>query len=584
MRPVPVKKHHWAVLVILAVVAINTLVTLRQEHITGSQADLLAEVYKHQDPSLYSSDGVFAGSGNDAAWRLNLPAWQSIVAWAIEFAGPDEPINALRLMGAGMLCLYLLGMYVLLYRQTHSTSVATLVAVASMAIFSTSRPYWGLGPIFTVTPASLYLSVVPLLALGFVRTHKKPLILVVFFAVGLCGNIHLVSAVNLAAVMFIAMLGLGRLKPGAWLRAGASLAAAVIGASPALYHYYVTFSQTGTFAFPMMTWQGLRTVLDHSGMNVLYPEVLIEALRWLPVACALVAPVIIILCLAGRYRASNLGEWLGMLIAAVFVAFGLHGLIQATVWWFSPASGGPVLIGLFEALRIAMLPLYVLLAQATVHLLRMTHRHRAWVRVTAGLLTAVYLGSSYNTLPIRHMVTDMVARTSKRQTFSRQRLRSESESELRRIASWASMSTARDALFITNKAEMRLYSQRSLLACRADLQYMLHLQPERACEWDETIIAQRKLLKPSRATQTDANKIVEFADEHRKRRRLADVPTYFLIRAKSAPLPNERLEQIDPPDKKWGKYWRLFRVVPAKPATAPATIPAETTTTTTRNS
>ncbi|MCK4625212.1 MAG: hypothetical protein KAV00_07875, partial [Phycisphaerae bacterium] len=345
-------------------------------------------------------------------------------------------------------------------------------------------------------------------------------------------------------------------------------------------HYYVTLSPAGKFALPTMTWQGLRTVLNHSGMNVLYPEVLIEALRWLPVACALVAPVIIILCLAGRYRASNLSEWLGMLIAAVFVAFGLHGLIQATVWWFSPASGGPVLIGLFESLRIAMLPLYVLLAQATVHLLRMTHRHQAWVRVTAGLLTAVYLGSSYNTRPIRHMVTDMVAQTSKRKTFSRHRLRSEAQSELRRIASWASLSTARDALFITNKAEIRLYGRRSLLACRADLQYMLHLQPERACEWDETIIAQRRLLKPSRATQTDANKIVEFADEHRKRRRLADVPTYFLISAKSAPLPNDRLEQIDPHDKKWGKYWRLFRILPPKPTT----VPAATTTTATSNS
>jgi len=428
------------------------------------------------------------------------------------------------------------------------------------------------------------MSVVPLLALGFVRTHKKPLILVVFFLVGLCGNIHLVSAVNLAAVMFIVMLGLGRLKPGAWIRGAGALAAAIAGASPALYHYYVTFSPSGKFALPVMTWQNLRTVLDHSGMNVLYPEVLIEALRWLPVACALVAPVIIILCLAGRYRASNLGEWLGMLIAAVFVAFGLHGLIQAAVRWLSPSSGGPVLIGLFEALRIAMLPLYVLLAQATVHLLRMTHRHQAWVRVTAGLLTAVYLGSSYNTRPIRHMVTDVVARTSKRKTFSRHRLRSEAQSELRRIASWASLSTAGDALFITDKAEMRLYGRRSLLACRADLQYILHLQPERACEWDETIIAQRGILKPSSATRTDANKIVEFADEHRKRRRLANVPTYFLISAKSAPLPNDRLEQIDPPDKKWGKYWRLFRIVPAKPATAPAIVPAATTTTATSNS
>ena len=582
MRPVPAKKHHWAVLVILAVVAINTLVTFRQEHVTGSQANLLAEVYKRQDPSLYSSDGVFADSGAGAAWRLHLPAWQSVLASAIDLGGPDEPINALRLLGAGMLLLYLLSMYVLLYRQTHSTSVATLVAVASMAIFSTSRPYWGLGPIFTVTPASLYLAVVPLLALGFVRTHKKPLVLVVFFAAGLCGNIHLTSAVNLAAVMFVAMLGLGRLKPAAWARAAASLSAAAIGALPAIYHYYVTFSPAGTFHLPAMTWQNLRKVLDHSGMNVLYPEVLIEALRWLPVACALVAPVVIILCLAGRYRASNLSEWLGMLIAAVFVAFGLHGLVQLAFRWFSPVSGWPVMIELFEALRLAMLPLYVLLAQATVHLLRMTHRHRAWVRVTAGLLTAVYLGSSYNTRPVRHMVTDLVASVAERDLFSRHRLHRVREAELRRVASWASRHTADNALFITSKAEIRLYARRSLLACPADLPYMLHLWPQRACEWDETLLAQRRVLKPCQSARADADKIIEFADRYRRRRqRLPAVPTYILIRAKSAPTPNDRIEQIDSPNVKWGRYWKLFRILPAKPTTAPATVPSTTPTTNT---
>ncbi|MDY7010610.1 MAG: hypothetical protein SVV80_07645 [Planctomycetota bacterium] len=574
MRPVPVKKHHRVVLVILAVVAINTLVTFRQNHITGSQANLLAEVYKRQDPALYSSDDVFAGTGDNSVYRLNLPAWQSVLASAIDIGGPDEPINALRLLGAGMLLLYLLSMYILLYRQTHSTSVATLVAVASMSIFSTSRPYWGLGPIFTVTSASLYLTVVPLLVLGFVRTHKKPAVLLVFFLVGLCGNIHFMSAANLAIVMLTAMLGLGRLKPGAWVRAAGSLTAAVVGASPAIYHYYVTFSSSGAFRLPSMSWQCLRSVLDNSGMNVLYPGVLIEALRWLPVACTLVAPVVIILCLAGRYRASNLGEWLGVLISAVFVSFCLHGLVQIVLRWFSPASGLPVLIELFEALRLAMLPLYVLLAQATVHLLRMTHRHRSWVRVTAGLLAAVYIGSSYNTRPIRHMVGDAVAGVAERNLFSRRRLRDAEQTELREVASWASRHTAEDALFISSRAEIRLYGRRSLLACPSDLPYILHLWPGRAGQWDETISAQRNILRPCQSARADADKIIEFVDRYRQRQRLSAVPTYILFPARSAPIPNDRILQIDSPDGKWGRYWRLFRIIPAKPATAPATMPA----------
>ncbi len=589
MRPIPTKKHHWAVLVILAVVAINTLVTFRQNHITGSQANLLAEVFKRQEPALYGSDDVFAGNGVNSASRLNLPAWQSVLASAIDIGGPDEPINALRLLGAGMLLLYLLSMYVLLYRQTHSTSAATLVAVASMSIFSISRPYWGLGPIFSVTPASMYLTVVPLLVLGFVRTHKKPAVLLVFLAAGLCGNIHFISAVNLSVVMLAAMLGLGRLKPGAWVRAAGSFAAAVVGASPAIYHYYVTFSAAGAFHLPAMTWQGLRSVLDNNGVNVLYPEVLIEALRWLPVACALVGPVVIILCLTGRYRANNLGEWLGMLISAVFVSFGLHGLVQIAVRWFSPVSGWPVLIELFEALRLAMLPLYVLLAQATVHLLRMTHRHRAWVRVTAGLLAAVYIGSSYNTLPIRHMVGDAVAGISERDLFSRRSLRYAKEAELREVASWVGRNTATDALFISSRAEIRLYGRRSLLACPSDLPYMLHLWPGRAREWNETINAQRRVLTPYQSARADTDKIIEFVDGYRQRRRLSDVPIYILFPARSAPTPNDRVRQIDSPNDKWGRHWQLFRILPSEPTTttapttAPSTTPTTNTTTATSN-
>ena len=184
-----------------------------------------------------------------------------------------------------------------------------------------------------------------------------------------------------------------------------------------------------------------------------------EALRWLPVACAIVGPVVVILCLTGRYRASNVGEWIGLLISAVFVSFGLYGFVQLVIWRFSPATGGPVPINLFESLRLSMLPLYILLAQATVHLLRMTHRHRAWVRLTAGLLAAVYLGSSYNTLAIRHMVGDAVARLSKRDMFGKRHQRYAAEDELREVASWVGRNTSPDSLFISSRTEIRLYAQ-----------------------------------------------------------------------------------------------------------------------------
>ena len=57
---------------------------------------------------MYGSDDVFAGTGADAAWRLHLPAWQSVLASAVDLGGQAEPINGLRMIGAGMLLLYLL--------------------------------------------------------------------------------------------------------------------------------------------------------------------------------------------------------------------------------------------------------------------------------------------------------------------------------------------------------------------------------------------------------------------------------------------------------------------------------------------
>ena len=100
MRPIPSKKHHWAVLVLLAVVAINTALTFVSPRASADQANMLAEVYKQQDPALYGHDEVFGPSGAGAPWRLRLPAWRALLGAAVWLAGPADPVNALRMLGA----------------------------------------------------------------------------------------------------------------------------------------------------------------------------------------------------------------------------------------------------------------------------------------------------------------------------------------------------------------------------------------------------------------------------------------------------------------------------------------------------
>ena len=72
MRPIPARRHHWAVVVLVGVVAANTALTYRQVNITDDQANMLAEVLKSDNPLLYPSDDVFSDSGDGAAWRLRL--------------------------------------------------------------------------------------------------------------------------------------------------------------------------------------------------------------------------------------------------------------------------------------------------------------------------------------------------------------------------------------------------------------------------------------------------------------------------------------------------------------------------------
>lgn len=561
MRPLPPKRHHWALAVLVAVVAGNTALSFRQSNITDDQANMLAEVLKRKNPALYRSDEIFGSSGPAALWRMRLPAWQALLGGAVRLGGAGDPLNALRILGAACMLLYLLGMYLLLLRQTHNAPMAALLAVMSVAIFSLKRPYWGVGPIFAVTPATLYLAFVPLLVLGFVQLRRRWSITGVFFLAGLCGNIHLTSAINLVLVMGIALLLLERFRGRAWALAGLSGAAAALGAAPAIYHYAATFGAAG-ISLPEMSIAQLRSILQLTGSNVLYPEPLTQVLRWLPLAVLLAAPAAIILTRAGRYRVRDLGAWLWLLGAAGIVAFVLHGVSQFVGWRLSTL---PPVIEFFDAFRLAMLPLYVLFAQAMINLIRLARRNRAWVRAGLAALVVGYLGSSYNARPIRHMVRDAVAALAEKEPLRSDR--GDKRERLRSIARWAGRDahTPPDATFLCGEAEIRLYARRSVLFCPADVRYLYHLAPQRLAQWAENLRTQRTLLNPPEGTPADADRIVAFLDTYWQQRAGPAAPTYVLIPSRSAPPATARLQEIALPDGTRGQHWRLFRLVPFVP-------------------
>ncbi len=562
MRPTPSTRHYRALAALLAVLAVNTLLSFRQTNVTGDQANMLAEAFKGRDPSLYVYDGIFGDSGPGALWHARPPAWRWLLAGAVRLVGRDDPLNALRLMGAVAALLYLLFLYVLLYRQTRSTTGAAVVAMLSTAIFSTKRPYWGLGPVFSVTPANLYLAFVPLLVtlfLGACSPRRKGaggwLVVAVFALLGLLGNLHLSSAVNLAAVLLITLLARQRARPEAWAQAAASVAAAAAAAAPTLLYYDWTVQAAGAApaAIPM---DAVRGVLKLARIDVLFPGAAIQFLWWLPMAAVLAVPAAVILFRGGRYRMREQAVWLWMLAAAVGVALGAQGVSQLVGLL---RDRPPPIIEFFAALRLAALPLYVFFAQAAVHLFRQTRRHRTWVRAGLFLFAVVYLGCSFNTRTVRHMVQEAILALGwdgpdgpeqpsppapeppqpprPWREILRHDLRSGRARELESLAQWArdERHTPRNALFITDREEIRLHARRSILCAADDVRYLFHLAPQELQPWAERFREQQERLRPREGHPASAERIVRFVDEHRPPLVALPIPSYVLLRRETAP-------------------------------------------------
>lgn len=559
MRPVPARRHHWALLALAGVVALSAFLSGHDGTLTGEQNNLLAELYKSRDPGLYPTDGLFANSAYPDAWRLNLPAWNNLLYSAVQVAGADEPAGGFRLLGAAALSLFLLGMYMLIYRQTHSTSSATLGAIISMAVFFTSRPFWGMGPLFTVTPATVYLAVVPLIVLAFMRSIRRERAAWVCLAAGLAGNIHLWSAVNLVLVLVLTLLVVGRFRAKTWLMAFVCLAAAAIGAAPAIWHYAAMPAPAGqTPATYATAWEAMRA----SGQNLLFPNALEDLLRALPLVGVLMIPTAVVLIRAGRFRVLQFGGWVVMLGAVLFVALGLHGLMQLIAWKRDTLPP----LGFYEALRLAMLPMYILFAQAMVHLLRLAQTHRPAVRAGLIAFVVVFMGTSYNTRQVRYWAQDIIADWSGQERPGNRRYGDDWESAV--IGRWlhGSGRAAGNALVFTWEPEARSFGRRSMWCGQDDMRYYYYLAPGQLQQWADNVTEQRRLLRPPDRKAADAQQVVRFVDWYWAQRPGPAAETFLVFPANSAPPADPRLQLVEV--KGAGNYWKLYRCLP-EPTTQP---------------
>lgn len=550
--------------------------------LTDEQVNVATNVIRATQPDLYSHDPVFGSSG---LWQFNSPAWQWYLQQVYRASGAadkpadqwtsDDVLPAFRILVGPLTLIYLAGMYLLLWQQCRSWSVACYTAILSMAmIFVPGGSFWGLGPLSSMAPSTVVMVFIPLLVWAMLRWSNSPAILWVFFAAGLLANVQAVTGMNFALVLALTYLGYQRWRPRAWGMALLGGLIALAAASPYLWHFASLrlALSTGSAA----NWPAVALAFQQGDITVLYPAMLDDALEFLAYTLVLWIPAVVVILRAERFRVQNFRVWVWMLAACLTVGLVLHGLSQvAGILRGSP----PPVIDFVHALRFMLLPLYVLFAQAIVHLVRLGVAGRM-MQISLGALMVVWMMLAINLKMPRQWIEDTVAsrmaEDSRPESVQTRKIRRQREGEMRAITDWLRTQTPRDTVVACQDLRLRLWAQRSLVANRADVKYIYYLAPGQLKAWSDLVEAQRRALMPRLGQPADLAEITRFAWEH--------AANYVVLQGADPSADADSRLWVQPPDSAWGAYWRLYRVpTPGSPEALRATTTSTTSSPDTRD-
>lgn len=579
MRPIPEPKHPLAVIILAGVAALYGYLASQDDRMSPTQVNIACAAIKRQrTETAFRGDPVY-GAGD--LWRFHTPAYQGLLELTLVPTDYQDVRLPFRAMSGILSMVFLCGMYALLYSQCRSWSVSTFVAVLSSRIVSTAGGgVWGIGSLESITPAGMVLAVAPLVVSAFLRYSREAdanssngqwRLMLVFGAIGLLGNLQLVSAMNLALVLLLAYLAQRRFSPRALAVAGGCAACAILGALPYL-GYYVGLRGRLDQWHPWVSAESITAALRTGRLALLYPEVLKELVDWhmLVGAAVLGIPAASVLVKLERFRATNRYFWGWVLAAAVVVAFVLHAASQASTLVFRSA---PPVIDFLQASCLVLLPLYVLLAQELTNLFRLGRDHPKLLRWGCVVLAVVWMLPSDNLRVGRYWAAETALSSLSRRKqdeqsllqyvsqlsayVERHRERVDRDAELAAIASYA---RSRDgSIYLTDQGEFRMLSSRPIVAAPEDVRYYYYLCPGRLGQWMDRFSRQDKLLHPSAGPAEPAT-IAAFAEELASATSTEKPPEewYVILGAPESPEPPGALKPIQAGP--WGKYWKLYRI------------------------
>ncbi len=558
MRPRPRRRHYLALLIFAAVALFGVYFAMLDDRLSDEQVHIATASARRHDPELYPTDPVFGPSG---LWKLHTPALQGILELSLIPTGYEDLTLPFRLLTGVTVMIYLCGMYALLYRQCRSWSVAAFVAVLSCTIVDAlGGSFWGVGPLSSITPAGMVQALVPLVMLAYLRYRDQWRALLVFAFIGLCGNIDLITAINLTLVLMVAHLADGGFRPRRWLSAaGCGLAALVAAAPYAGYYLSLQRAMTPADAEPA-TAEAVQRALELARPDVLYPQLLLPLLYWLLMAAVLAAPTLIVLFRAERYHTRDGRFWVWFIGVALAVALVLHGLSQIVG---SVRGRVPPVIDFVQASALVMLPLYLLFAQGVTNLFRLFSTQRWLVRWACVALIVLWMGPAENLRVPRRALADvatsMLDEEDKPRYVRRHQEQRQRQKELEAIAGWARHNTPESSVFVTDLIQFRMRSRRAITASRGDLGHVFYLTPHKLSEWTERVVDQQRVVHGPPAGQADPEAVKSYAG------RLAEVELFeeaeqwhVILDANVSPEEPEPLEPVV--SEQWGRSYRLYRL------------------------
>lgn len=558
MRPRPPRRHHLAIIIFAAVAITAGYFAMLDDRLSDTQVHVATAAQKRHQPELYPTDPVFGPSG---LWKLHTPALQGILELTLIPTGYEDLTLPFRMLTGVSVMVYLCGMYALLYRQCKNWSIAAFVAVLSCTVVDAlGGSSWGIGSLASITPAGLVRALIPLVMLSYLRYRGQWRAVLVFAFIGLCGNIDLVTAMNLTLVLLVVHLADGGFRPKQWLSAlGCALAAAVGAAPYAGYYLSLKHSMTLPGAEPA-TAETIQRALELARPDVLYPQLLAPLLYWLLLAAVLAVPAVIVLARAERYHTRNGRLWIWFIATALAVSLGLHGLSQLAG---SVRGRVPPIIDFVRASSLVMLPLYMLLAQGLTNLFRLFATQRWLLRWACAALLILWIGPAENLRVPRHALAEAVTSTleedDKPRYVRRHREQRQQQDELLAISRWARENTPRSSVFVTDMLQFRMRSRRAITASRGDLVYVFYLTPHRLDDWSERVRRQQRQVHSPPTGQVEPAAIRAYASDLARDKLLTTAEQWYVILdANVSPIEQGPLQPVV--SEKWGRSYRLYRL------------------------